>query len=263
MRSNHIVTGIFLLFIFLFPTHTYCQNKAADVQQLKKLYEQFEFEKVVSLGQQMIKHANKLEREDLLFLHKYLGVTYFLLGKPDSARIQFLSLLSVNPDISLDPVNFSPKIVKFFDEIKSGYGEQTSGQPNPSFTKYIFVEDRRINAVWRSALLPGWGQFYKKQKKRGLIFGSAFVVGVLSTGVALYQENRFHDDYLNTQNPSQLDKNYGKYNAWYKTRRSLSVVTAAVWLAAVVDALWKPTSRTRAHISNQQGPALVLRIPLH
>ncbi len=38
------------------------------------------------------------------------------------------------------------------------------------------ARERRNNALWRSALLPGWGQFYSGRENRAYIFGSAALV---------------------------------------------------------------------------------------
>lgn len=61
--------------------------------------------------------------------------------------------------------------------------ELPGGFRTPSFKAYKPVDLNRNSALWRSALFPGWGQLYKGEKEKALIYGG---VGAI---IALYALN--------------------------------------------------------------------------
>ena len=227
----------FLLFTFYFPS-LLAQPANSDILQVKFYYDSFEFDKAISAGNNILQSQRRLAPEELAFLHQYLALSFYNTGQPDSARVHFLNLLSVNPGLELDPVTISPKIIEFFNEIKKDYQALSGSSPSLAHTKYVFVEDLRPAAAWRSALLPGWGQFYKGQKAKGYVLGGAFWGSLLATGVAWVNEDRAHQDYLDSQTPADIENNYADYNKWYKTRRSLALASAVLWAVALGDAIW-------------------------
>ncbi len=229
----------------------WAQPAASDVLQVKHFYDAVAFDKAISLGRELLRSADKLSSEELAIVHQYMALAFYNIGKLDSSRAHFLSLLSIQPDVELDPVNISPKIINFFKSLQKEFQTLNQQKGLPTFTRYIFVEDPRPAAGWRSALLPGWGQFYKHQKMRGIVLGGAFWSSLIATGFAALRESKTHRDYLNSRTPANINRNYDTYNNWYKTRRALTVTTAVLWGITVADALWsgypKPTvALTRA-----------------
>ncbi len=126
--------------------------------------------------------------------------------------------------------------------------------------KYIFVEDRRPSAAWRSAVLPGWGQYYKNQKTRAYWLGGAFIGGLTLTVAAWLQENKYKDLYLQEQNPSKIPDLYDLYNGWSKTRRGAAYATLAVWLVSVADAMWADYPRITPQVDSAGAVSLSVHI---
>lgn len=62
-------------------------------------------------------------------------------------------------------------------------------------------EKTSLGAFWRSALVPGWGQFYQGREWAGVIYPTL----ILGGGYAAYQKNRIYrnalNDYNNINNP--------------------------------------------------------------
>lgn len=255
--SIYFLTFIFCLLPFASPA-LQAQSSIADILQVKFYYDAVEFEKAISTGREILTSGQSFTADELSFLHRYLALSYYNIGQVDSARIHFLSLLSLDAGYELDPVTVSPKIIDFFNDIKKDY--QALAGSGPAYTRYVFVQDPRPGAAWRSMLLPGWGQFYKHQKTKGYILGGAFWGSLLAAGLSLVMENNARDDYLGSVAPEEIERTYSDYNQWHKTRQAFTIASAALWALAVGDALWSPYSRPSLAARPDGGVLLTLQI---
>ena len=91
-------------------------------------------------------------------------------------------------------------------------------------------------AVWRSALVPGWGQFYKKQTGKGLCFLAA--EGVL-VGTVVYTGMQYTDNVRKSNETTKLSliKEYRNRADEWELRRNIAIGTAVgVYVWNVLDA---------------------------
>lgn len=258
--ANHTFLMSLICLFCLITIRVTAQTNTADIMQLKFYYDTFEFDKVISAGNTALKSGRELASDKLEFLHQYMALSFYNTAQLDSARGHFLSLLSLDPDRELDPVNISPKIIDFFNEIKKDYQALVTSSPQTIYTRYVVVEDLRPGAAWRSAVIPGWGQFYKQQKTKGYILGGAFWGSLLATGIAWIQEDQAHQDYLSSVTTADIESNYSTYNNWYKTRRTLAITTAVLWAVTVGDAMWSPYAQPSLVVQPDGGIVFALQI---
>jgi hypothetical protein len=109
----------------------------------------------------------------------------------------------------------------------------------------------RLKAALRSALLPGWGQFYSGEKTRGVILSTLGYGAALTTVIAELRYQDREDKYeaalsdyqaaksIEERNRLQLvleDRHQKAYDA-ETLKRNLLVVTTAVWAYNIIDAL--------------------------
>ncbi len=239
----------------------YGQRPSIDLLEVKFLYDKVEFEQAIEVGQKLLQGRSSHSKEELAFLHRYLGLSWFNIGETDSSRYHFLTLLSLAPDTELDPVETSPKILDFFATCREAYVE-LQGSDQTVAQQYVFVNDSRPAAAWRSAILPGWGQFHKRQSKRGYVIGGAFWGTLAAGGIALVAERRARDDYLAADGPAtEFEDSYNRYNTLFKTRRNLFLAAAILWAVNVGDALWSDYPQPRV-TADQDAVQLTLTIPL-
>lgn len=98
-------------------------------------------------------------------------------------------------------------------------------------TKYGFS-----TAGWRSLIIPGWGQFYKKQYAKGTMFLGVELVGIASV---IYFQNRYNYNIKQSSETPILDLQIDYTNRAHKQQmyRNISIgACAAVWLLNVLDA---------------------------
>ncbi len=231
-----------------------------EVAHLGQLYESLQFETVIQIGHQLLKHPEQFSPDQLATIHEFMGLAYFSLGNLDSARSHFVSELKLDPTRQLDPVRVSPKIIEFFEQLRQALQQATAQVTFVPYTRYVFIKDRRPGAAWRSALLPGWGQWYKHQRRRAKIIGGAFLGTTVVTGVALYLEKRSRRNYLRSKQPDEIRKNYNQYNFWYRNRQVGVHLVIAIWALAVGDALWTPAAPLKIEPAVNNPPAPGVRI---
>jgi tetratricopeptide (TPR) repeat protein len=257
--------GLILLFFLFTQFSLKAQPAHSRALQVQQLYESLQFEKAIDLSHQLLRTPQKFTKDDLLLIHQFTAYAFFNLGKPDSARKHFVTILAMDPNYQLDSVTTSPKIVRYFNDLKRTLKDRTV-ETKIAYIRYIFVEDRRPGAAWRSALLPGWGQWYKGQKKKALWTGTAFGLSATFTVAAALLEKHYHQKYRDSKLPSAISKNYDTYNFWYKTRKVSLALLSTVWLTSFADALWAPyatiSSRPTISIEWQKStPTFVLALP--
>ena len=93
--------------------------------------------------------------------------------------------------------------------------------------------DIRWNSIWRSALLPSWGQFYQKKYTKAWIIAGAGLASI--TGYLIsYFDYRETLNQWNSGNHSQAITD--ELQRKVKPLNILTVITTAVWLLNIADA---------------------------
>jgi len=111
-------------------------------------------------------------------------------------------------------------------------GSNSNFTPNVNYTTKYGWE-----AGYRSLLVPGWGQFHKKNRKKGYLFISA---AVTSTGSFLYTQNEYNYNINRLQEATSLEiqQEYSSRADEFKSYKNISLgAMAAVWIWSVVDAV--------------------------
>ncbi len=229
----------FCLLFFLLQPALKAQSAYDKAMKVQELYQSLKFEKAVQYSRQLLRSDTPFTKEQLILIHQFTAYAFFNLAQTDSARKHFVDILIMDPQYQLDPVTTSPKIIRFFNDLKKEL-KQKKLNFKIAYTRYVFVPDPRPGAAWRSALLPGWGQYFKGQKKKALGLASAFAASGTFTLVAAILEKNYHRKYLDTRQPDALAKNYDLYNRWYKIRKRSLYVMGIIWVASFADALWAP-----------------------
>ncbi len=250
------ISKYFLLLIIGFQIFSYAQTLNTEILQVKFYYDDVAFEEAIETGTSLLKSSQVFTENELSFLHQYIALSFYNIGKLDSARSHFLSLLTVDQNMELDPVNTSPKIIDFFDDIKKDYAALAATPQSTAFTKYVFVDDLRPSAGLRSIILPGWGQFHKRQSTKGFILGGAFWSSLIATGIAAIREDQTHENYLDSRTPQDIETSYDTYNQWFKTRRFLTTTTIVLWVLTAGDAFITPYAQPTL-VVNRNGEAAV------
>ncbi len=239
MHRSHSSYSLFaylicIIWLSIFSLQAQVLNER--ILTVKQHYDALAFQQAITHGDSLIAVDQGLQPAELEFLHKYVGLSRYNIGDSTGARAHFFSVLTLNPDAQLTLSEVSPKIIKFFDKTKTSMSGWLRKKEVPAQQRYVLQRDIRPSAAWRSALIPGWGQFHKQQKTRGVLLGGLFWGSLGTTIFARLRENDRLDAYEQAVNPTDITARYDDYNRWFKTRHLFTYLTLGAWLATVGDA---------------------------
>ncbi|MBD5345011.1 MAG: hypothetical protein HDR90_08525 [Bacteroides sp.] len=128
----------------------------------------------------------------------------------------------------------------------------------PRFDDVRLTTNYGARGLWRSAIVPGWGQFYKgSYVKGGLILGGS----VLLAGGIIYTEN-MRQDYMNkiakTHNTGNIRSYKNSADNFAMGRNICIGALAALYVYNMVDAIVAPGARRVIMRKNADGSGYAL-----
>jgi hypothetical protein len=125
------------------------------------------------------------------------------------------------------------------------------GNVNVDFSNYTKCYKMSSNyaGLWRSAIVPGWGQLFKGEKVKGFFFMGSEAALV---GTAFYFHNEYQTDFKKSQETTniKIQKAYrdkADINATYRNVAIIGAVSVYVW--NLVDALSNNSGRSSNNVS--------------
>lgn len=199
---------------------------AAAVERVRQLYQNLEYEEAEREARRAIENADVYDVDQLAALHSLMALIHYIEQREDEARAEFLTALSLDPELDLDPVLVPPRALTFFEELRN---EARAGfaRDEGRSARYIVMVDPRPAAALRSAVLPGWGQIHKGQTTKGWLMGAAFAGSTLGAAV-LHLRNEAEDDPLTGPSDGSGAGTAGNV---------LLAASAGIWLYSYLDAL--------------------------
>ena len=230
---------VFLLFGMI--STAVAQNYEAQLlEEIVNAYEALHYVEVEIKAKAALEEYERFTASQLSEIHKILALVYFSQNKPIKARQHFENALSINPDLKLDTLFVSPKILEFYDQIKLEHDNEPKNDTRPtSELRYILVQDPRPAAALRSMILPGWGQIYKGDKRKGIVLSTLWGVSAIGTIVTHFARENAQDHYLSETDPTKIESIFNTFNTFHKLRNSLLLFSAGVWLYSYFDAFLK------------------------
>lgn len=247
---------------FIFP-----QQSVTRLDSLKKDFENFKYIKVIADADSILKRDNNISKKNLLEIYRMKGVSQFSLQGKGKAQKSFIELLKIDSTYSLDSSTTSPKIIDFFNTIKIDFDQvlEKRRQLGLGKTDTVYISkpvsglegpENLKQSIIRSAILPGWGQFYNGDKKKGIII---FTIGAISLSSMIYfiiESNVRENKYLNATSLSDITSKYDAYNSSYRLRNISIITFAAVWLYSQLDLIFFHEPKTSLKTSTQTVPSV-------
>lgn len=233
MKKN-LLTILFFLSINLLA-------QQSEVDKLRQHFESFEYQDVIDSAARLVQ-SGTLSNALLTEVYEMLAISYYSLGDEASAKINFEQLIKLNKNYSPDPSKISPKVVGFFNDVKSAMAAQQENNPakdslsagnNLSFKPDI---DYR-GAFLKNMVLPGWGQISSSQTIKGAVMSGVSLALIGGMTAYIIDTNNKQKDYLNETDKTLIQFKYDAYNSAYKTRNLFIISYIAVWLYSQIDLL--------------------------
>jgi len=173
------------------------------------------------------------------------GSSHYALREDTLAKYSFLEILKIDSTYSPDTISTSPKIVRFFGEVKNAFNSdlekeiiKTMPDSLEMIKRYDALYDKRLdqmkNSLYRSFIFPGLGHLYL-DNKTGWFFLSAGTIALASSVYFVIDSDKKRYDYMNENDPEQTGKKYNDYNMSFKIRNISLIVYGAVWLFSQID----------------------------
>ncbi len=257
-KVKHVVC-ILTILLLGWPSSGKSQNKEVQlVEEISSAYNQLNYSEAEIKARAVLKNYQNFTSQQLTEIHKILAFIYYSQNKQAEARLQFEYALSITPELQLDPLYVSPKIMNFFKQIKVDQ-ELKSRQSihSDSGFRYVLVQDLRPSAALRSMILPGWGQLYKKEKTKGKVLLAMWTVGLSGSVITYLARNNAKNKYLSETSPAKIESCYNSYNRLHKLRNNVLIFSAGVWLYSYIDAVLKKGSN-KLNTSSSEKALLIL-----
>ncbi len=113
----------------------------------------------------------------------------------------------------------------------------------PNFDQIRITSQYGGSALWRSAIIPGWGQFYKGAKwKGGLVLGGAALLG---SGIVLAENQRIaYMNMVQTTHDVDAIMTYATRSTNWEIGRNVCIgALSALYVYNLIDALAAPGAR--------------------
>jgi tetratricopeptide (TPR) repeat protein len=146
-----------------------------------------------------------------------LGNCYYALKDKDNAVVAYRRALQLNPN------NTALRSFLAAYAPESGSGAAGNGGWG--------------QALWRSALVPGWGQFYNGQSTKGWIVGGAtyaFLIGAAATYVIGAGDRQDYE----TMQSGDFDSAYNKWESMANINHIMNIGFYLCYTYNLIDAIW-------------------------
>ncbi|MDQ7039984.1 MAG: DUF5683 domain-containing protein [Rhodothermus sp.] len=212
------------------------------LQTVWQAYQALEYDRADSLARHALTDYTRFTPDQLVALHTVLALVAMSRNEPTEARRHFEAALSLNPELQLDPVLASPKVRDFFEQIRQEMQRLSPRTTAETTIRYVLRPDPRPEAALRSLLLPGWGQRYKGQHRKGWILTGSWGLLLGGSLTTHLQYKRAYNRYRRETDPTRIETRYRTANRWFKTRNGLLIGLTAVWAYSYLDALLQPVA---------------------
>ncbi len=228
------------------------RSTTQEIQDIWSAYENLDLAVAEARVEAALEDFERFSPIELGQIHSIFALIHFSRGDEAGTLEQLDFALQVNPNLTLTSRDTPPQVIALFEQLKQE--QSASSEPEPEL-RYLVMQDPRPAAVMRSMILPGWGQMYKKETRKGILLMSAWGATTAGTLVAHYQRKQAEDDYLGAQTLAELNDLYPTFDRWHKVRNNMFVAASAIWIYSYVDALlYAPSpSPVQFHITPYPG----------
>ncbi len=234
-----------LFLLFLFCILAAAQHTSNTIENVAEPFKSFKYSEVIDIADSILAQDSLLSSSDLMEIYRMKALSHFSLGEELYAKNCFHEILKLNPRFKLDPVQNSPKIISFFNQIKLDYLQNQITIKDstpfeeikaPSKTTFSSYSQKNIkSAIVKSLVLPGWGHLYLDKKKSGIVLLMGSIVTLPSMIYFIFDTNQKEKDYLNQTNFDDIQNKYDRYNQSYKIRNGLIAGYALIWVYSQWD----------------------------
>ncbi len=273
MRS--FISFTLLVYALIIGQPLYSQQAKDDhVHQVFQHFKAFRYQQVIQTVDSLLSEKIAFSKRDRLALLRMKAIAQYNRNQDTESAETFKAMLAIDASYQLDSLRTSPKIIGFFNDLKSeiSVGDTTvsvqppqqKSPPDIRSEKQMLTKEKPASelqkvlpsALWRSLLWPGWGHYYLNQNKKGYWISGFSLITIPAAVYYMYDTARKERDYLNAVDDDAIRSRYNDYNRSYQLRNMFGAAAAALWLYCQYDLIqdWQQSRQYRIGISYR--PAL-------
>ena len=240
------------LFLFLIaPPAAAQQENEAILENIHNAYERLDFSVAEARIEAALKDYARFAPVELSDIHRIYALIFYARNDLESAREQLNQALQLSPTMALDAIETPPQLLEIFQEVKQAYEAQIDQNIPEAEVRYVIIHDPRPAAVMRSMIVPGWGQLYKGEQKKGRLLIGLWSVTAGGAVLAHIGRKRAEERYLDALTPEDIASRYDTFDSWHKIRNNIFIGALGVWVFSYADALFagQPKTSRKAIIS--------------
>jgi hypothetical protein len=243
------------------------QEPADDLRALIKKFRTFEYHAVIAIAESLLVQQKSLPPLQVIEVYRMKAIAHYTLSQTEAAIAGFAAILEMDSTFALDTVQNSPKIVDFYQQVKSQFQRRrkrdapeikttlpvtpvkTPLRPQPDFAK----------AISRSLIWPGWGHCLYGRSTKGWVLRLASLATAGATAYYFFDSRRKASDYLNETRHNLINEKYERYNFSYRLRNFSAAAFIAVWAYSQFDLF----SLARKNANTSQSTITPLLLDAH
>jgi hypothetical protein len=235
-----MIKRISLLILFVFAPIVLAQESPSE--QIKQLYENFEYDKVIQKSESFLSDPQIGDSTKIDIYLMRAGSFYFY-KNTDQVKNSFEKILLIRKDYSPNNAQFlNSTLINIFNVVKTEYLKRLKEiETKKDSTNHIYkiIYDKQISyggAFLKNMALPGWGQL-SLGKDRGFFFSLAYVANVSALIYYMFDTSEKQGAYQREIDTQRFDQLYSDYNKSYKIRNSLFITWAVILVYSQIDLL--------------------------
>lgn len=218
------------------------QESAGDLRPLIDKFRAFEYHAVIAMAESLLVHQKSLPPLQAIEIYRMKAIAHYTLSQTEAAQAGFAAILEIDSTFVLDTRQNSPKIVDFYQQVKSQFQRQRE-RNEPEIKTAIDTPAKTplrpqadfAKAISRSLIWPGWGHRVYGRSTKGWVLSLAGLATAGATAYCFFDSRQKESDYLNETRQDRINEKYERYNLSYRRRNFLAAAFIAVWAYSQFD----------------------------
>jgi hypothetical protein len=177
-------------------------------------------------------------------LGKLYGVDAFIFGRiKDHSIYSTEDVIDASISVNLKMIDVNTAKIVWADELSGKYSGKIAdiytyfGEKRPPKKPAPSVPGATwIAPTFKSAVLPGWGQFQNGEAEKGVLFMCGYVLTAAGAIVTKQASDAEYQKYLSATSKSDMNTYYKRANDNYQYYQICASTAIALWLLNVIDA---------------------------
>ena len=219
-----------------------------SIERAAQFFEEGQIVEAENLAFKTLSKPELLTKNQKFSLYRILAFCAIANDDEEGGERYFKNALMQNPNMSPDPLLWSPKIRRVFDRAKSSFKIIQEDVKKQQLSQEA---DFCRQASLKSMIIPGYGQLVKGQKVK------SFAAGLLFAGVAsafvyeLFSYPSARDAYYNATNSADAEAKWKEYRDTQYYVNLSGLLTLTIYSYSFFDALWSAPSQPDSSFSSQ------------